>query len=457
MQKSYRPLTRMDNIKHVHVFAHTSVNTFTMITDLHIHSKYARACSKLLDLEHIFFWCQIKGIDLVACGDFTHPAWFKEIENKLEPEGNGFFQLRSEETIAVSRSIGFAPPSPKPVRFLLGTEISSIYSQGGKARRIHLLILFPELAHVKRFNQELIRRGANLHADGRPILGLSAQEIASICLDISDRALLIPAHAWTPWYAIFGSKSGFDSVEECFGEYAQFIYAFETGLSSDPKMNWMLSQNDRYAVVSNSDAHSLDNLGREANVFSFPEMTYDQLVSAIKDKDPQRFLFTIEFYPEEGKYHLDGHRICGFSCMPEETKKLNGRCPKCGRLLTVGVHHRISELADHPFGREPKQKIPYKSIVPLQEMIADMLAVGKKTKKVQQLYQKAITRLGNEFHILLENEMEEIAQVDSLLAEGVRRMRSGEVHIKPGYDGEYGTMKIFDEKEPAQEKQGSLI
>lgn len=422
------------------------------IFDFHLHSKYSRACSKQLDLEHISHWCGIKGIDIVGTSDFTHPAWHKEIASKLEPLGNGLYALRtSDESKAVAAASGFRPApgaNQSAPFFFLSTEISCIYSQGGSVRRIHLLLAFPEMAHVVAFIKALEKRGAKLASDGRPILGISAKDIAAMALEISEKALIVPAHSWTPWFAIFGSKSGFDSVEECFGEYSKYIYALETGLSSDPAMNWRLSQNDRFVMVSNSDAHSLENLGREANVLNLDTVSYDAIYETLKNHDVGRFAYTIEFFPEEGKYHLDGHAACAFSCEPEETKRLNGLCPKCGKRLTVGVYHRVSTLADRPLGEKPANGIPYKSIVPLQEIIADALGAKKNTKKVQALYQVVINRVGHEFFTLLEAPIEAVqAAAGSLVAEGIRRMREGKITVKPGYDGVYGTVSVFSEKE----------
>jgi DNA helicase II / ATP-dependent DNA helicase PcrA len=431
------------------------------VADFHLHSKYSRACSKQLDFEHIEHWCQIKGIDIVATSDFTHPAWIKEIETKLVPAGNGLFTLNSPETSKkVLQTSEYKVKGARPVHFILGTEISCIYSQGGKVRRVHLLVLFSEISHVKKFIKALEDRDGKLKSDGRPILGMSALDILKIALEISEYALVIPAHAWTPWFSVFGSKSGFDSVEECFGDYAKYIYALETGLSSDPLMNWRLSKNDKYTLVSNSDAHSLDNLGREANVFDFAAPSYQAVFDALKTHDVDQFKFTIEFFPQEGKYHLDGHAPCEFCCEPEETKKLQGRCPKCRRLLTVGVHHRIADLADAPLGREPKNKIPYKNIIPLSEIIADVLGVSKKSKKVEQAYRQVINGVGNEFYALLDAPIEAIAKAAShpLIAEGIKRMRAGKVNIRPGYDGLYGIISLFDEKEKGKgAKQGSLL
>lgn len=430
------------------------------IADFHLHSKYSRACSKQLDLEHIEHWCQIKGIDIVATSDFTHPAWIKEIESKLQPSGNGLFTLRAPETSKVVRAASeYRVANARPVQFILGTEISCIYSQGGQVRRVHLLVLFPELAHAKSFIAALEKRDAKLKSDGRPILGISAHDILEMALEISEQALVIPAHAWTPWFSVFGSKSGFDSIEDCFGEDSRYIYALETGLSSDPLMNWRLSKNDKYTLISNSDAHSLDNLGREANVFDFAAPSYQAIFDAIRAHDIDHFKYTIEFFPEEGKYHMDGHAACEFFCTPEETKKHDGRCPKCRRLLTVGVHHRVAALADHPLGREPKNKIPYRNIIPLCEIIADALQISKKSKKVERAYRSIINAVGNEFYTLLDAPIEDIAKAAThpLIAEGIRRMREGKVHIRPGYDGIYGAISLFSEKERPKVSQSALF
>lgn len=428
------------------------------IFDFHLHSKYSRACSKQLDLEHIQAWCGIKGIDIIGTSDFTHPAWNKELQKKLQPIGNGLFRLRpSEEVKRAALEVGFAPPPdasrPEPV-FFLSTEVSCIYSEGGKVRRIHILVAFPELEHVQAFIKALEKRGGKLTSDGRPILGMTAKDIAAMAIDICEQAILVPAHAWTPWFAIFGSKSGFDSVEECFGEYAKYIYALETGLSSDPSMNWRLSQNDKYLLVSNSDAHSLENLGREANVLNLDTVSYDSIYKTLKNHDVGRFAYTIEFFPEEGKYHLDGHAPCGFSCEPEETKRLDGRCPKCGKRLTVGVYHRVAELADRAAGGKPASAVPFKSIVPLAEILADAIGAKKATKKVQTVYRDLITKVGHEFHILLDAPIEIIAAAAGpVVAEGIRRMRAGQLTIAPGYDGIYGRVSVFSEKERGADKK----
>jgi len=360
-----------------------------LIADLHIHSRYSRACSKELTPFNIDKWCRLKGVDLVATSDFTHPAWLRELKDSLEELGNGLLQFKK---------------SDGKVKFILGTEVSCIYSQGGKTRRVHLCIFLPDFASVENFNQKLVDRGCNIHSDGRPILGLSAKEVLKILKSVSSRGVMIPAHIWTPWFAVFGSKSGFNSLEECFEELAGEIFAIETGLSSDPAMNWRLSQLDRVAIVSNSDAHSLPNIGREANVFNLDitDIGYDQLFGAIRSKDPQVFLKTIEFYPEEGMYHVDGHRACGVSFFPKETKKLKGICPVCKKPLTVGVLYRVEELADRPEDFVPKGVVPFVSLVELDKIIAETFGVKSRSgAKVQKEYLNLLSKGGSEFDILL--------------------------------------------------------
>ena len=411
------------------------------ITDLHIHSRYARACSKALTLENIDQWCIWKGINIVACGDFTHPAWFSEISTKLKSVGEGLYQLKE---------------GSKGTYFLMGTELSCIYKKHDQVRRVHILVFMPDIESVKKLNMYLDSIG-NINADGRPILGLDVEELTKRVIDINADGFLIPAHAWTPWFAIFGSKSGFDSIEECFGKQKQHIFAIETGLSSDPPMNWSLSVLDDIALVSNSDAHSLPNLGREANVFELEKPSYFELRDAIKNNDSKKFLYTIEFFPEEGKYHEDGHAGCKLRMSPEESKKNKNICPQCGKNLTIGVLNRVDKLADRKLGKH-KGKIPYKSIIPLQEIIAESLGRGKNTKGVQTMYQEMIAKIGNEFSILIDESIATIEKnSSSRIAEAIRRMRDGEVEIAPGYDGIYGTIKLFKEGESIQDIQTKLI
>lgn len=413
-----------------------------LIADLHLHSKYSRACSPELTLENIAKWCRIKGLDLVATGDFTHPAWFKEIETKLEEDGTGFLRLRG---------------SDGRVKFVLGTEVSCIYSQGGETRRVHLCLFFPKLDNVRQFNQILTDRGCNIHSDGRPILGLSAKEVLKIIKEIDSRAVLIPAHAWTPWFAVFGSKSGFDSLEECFEELTPEIFAIETGLSSDPAMNWRLSALDKVSLISNSDAHSLPNLGREANVFALDvqKTNYDEFFAAIKSRDRIKFLKTLEFYPEEGMYHFDGHRTCGVVLKPAETKKLQGLCPVCKKPLTVGVLNRVEELADRPEGFVPPNAVPFVSLVELDKIIGEALGIkSRQSAAVQREYQKLIEVGGSEFNILLNLSLSELKNMASPeIVEGIRRMREKELTIEPGFDGQYGKVTIFSSKEKAERQK----
>ncbi len=399
-----------------------------IIADLHIHSAYSRGCSKQLTLANIAKWCCYKGIDLVSTGDFTYPAWRKALREELEPLGNGFYVLKA---------------GGNNVKFVIGTEISCIYKQGGKCRRIHLCLLAPSLEAAEKLSEELIKRGCNIKSDGRPIIGLSAKALAQLCWSIDPDFFVFPAHAWTPWFAIFGSKSGFDSIEECFEEETKNIFAIETGLSSDPAMNHLVSRLDNIALLSNSDAHSLNNLGREANVFELAkeEFSYAGIISAIKGNDRNKFTSTIEFFPEEGKYHIDGHVACNYSCLPETSLKNNNLCPKCGKLLILGVLNRVSALADRT-DYDKNIFRPFNSLIPLQEIIADAYEVGKNSKKVMAEYLRLVEK-HSEFAILLdlpESELNNIASKD--IADSIIKVRNGDVIIKPGYDGIYGKIRI---------------
>lgn len=405
--------------------------------DFHIHSKYSRATSPQIELENLDAWARIKGIKVLGTGDFTHPKWFEDIKQKLEPAEPGLFKVKGSDS---------------PTRFILTSEISCIYSKTGKVRKVHIVIFAPSIETVQKINGQLEKIG-NLKADGRPILGLDAKELAKIALDADENCLVVPAHIWTPWFAVFGSKSGFDSLEECFDEYAKYIFAVETGLSSDPAMNWRLSQLDKVALISNSDSHSLQKIGREANVFD-TDVSYFAIADAIKEKDPKKFLYTVEFFPEEGRYHFDGHKECGVVLSPKESKKYNNVCPVCGRPLTIGVLNRVEELADRPEGFVPKNAILFKSLIPLNEVIAESIGVTTASKEVGKHYNNLIKNLESEFKILLNSSAKKI-QENSLpeIAEGVIRAREGKVFIEPGYDGVYGKIKIFtDEKSPKNKK-----
>lgn len=418
-----------------------------VITDWHLHSKYSRACSQDLTLENNALWCEKKGVNVLGTADFTHPKWFNEIETKLEEREQGMFALKG---------------SNSSMRYMLTTELSQIYSRGGKTRRIHNLIFAPSVDTVRKIIAMLEKRGCNLAADGRPIIGLDSEELAKELFAIDEKILLIPAHAWTPWFSVFGSKSGFNSIEECFGTMADRIYAIETGLSSDPAMNRTLSALDPLFLISNSDAHSPHNFGREANVFEIPEgqVTYDEFLRIFREHDTSRFISTIEFFPEEGKYHFDGHADCKFFCAPEESRRLGGKCPTCGKALTIGVMNRVAALADrdsttlrlHDF-------TTFKSIVPLEIIIAESLGLsGTASKKVQAMYDRLNKELGSEFAILLDVPIDEIKRVDPTVAEAIDRVRQGKLNISPGYDGVYGKVKIFfDEDRPKGPKQVSLL
>jgi len=400
------------------------------VADLHVHSKYSRATSKEMNLESLDKWAKIKGIKVIATGDFTHPAWFAEIKEKLELAEPGLYQLKGSDT---------------GTRFLLSVEISSIYSQGGKTRRVHNLILAPSMEVAEKINIALSWQG-NIKSDGRPILGISSMDLAKLVFGISEEAVIIPAHAWTPWFSVFGSMSGFDMIEECFGEYSGKIFAIETGLSSDPAMNWRLSKLDNISLISNSDSHSAEKIGREANVFD-AELSFAGIIDAIKSRDLKKFLYTIEFFPEEGKYHYDGHRLCGVVLSPEETKKKNKICPQCGKPLTVGVMYRVNELADRPNDFVSKTRVPFKKVVPLLEIIREIFGVASITKKVKAEYEHLIDVFGTELAILIDTPIEEIkSRGFNELANAIDRVRNGNISIRPGYDGEYGKVSIFENK-----------
>ncbi len=403
-----------------------------IIADFHLHSKYSRATSKEMVLPEISKWTKYKGIDLIGTGDFTHPLWLGHIKQELEEDGSGFLSRKNND-------------GPK---FILTGEISSIYTQGGKVRKVHTIIFVPDIKTAAKINEKLTGIG-NLYSDGRPILGLSAKDLAKIILDINPNSLIIPAHAWTPWFSIFGSNSGFDSIEECYEELANNIYSIETGLSSDPEMNWRLSALDKITLISNSDAHSPANLGREANVFEIEKnkLTYDEIADIIKTKDSKRFLYTIEFYPEEGKYHYDGHRNCHIVANPFEKKYENNLCPKCNKKLTIGVMNRVEELADRKPGHSNDKFPGSKHFVPLREIIAESLESTPSSKRVQQEYLDLVNRYGGEFNILLNMNEEELAKgINPKIVDGINRVRAGKIEIEPGYDGVYGKVKVFDSK-----------
>ena len=401
------------------------------IADFHLHSKYSRATSPQMDLENLDKWAKIKGIKILGTGDFTHPERFKDLKEKLEPAEPGLFKLKNSDS---------------GTRFILTAEISCVYSKKLRVRKIHIIVFAPSLEIVEKINTHLGWIG-NLKADGRPILGLDSRELTKIVLNISEDCLIVPAHCMTPWFGIFGSKSGFDSIEECFEDYSKYIFALETGLSADPAMIWRIPDGQKVTLISNSDSHSLSHIGREANVFD-TEISYLAIIKAIKEKNPQKFLYTIEFFPQEGKYHYDGHRICGISLSPQESKKYNNICPNCGRPLTIGVLNRVDLLADKPEGFKPENAIPFKSLVPLAEIIADALNVMVGAKQVEAEYKNLIEKFGNEFKVLLDASRQDLENITfPEIAEGIIRVREGRVNIEPGYDGVYGKIRIFSKGE----------
>jgi uncharacterized protein (TIGR00375 family) len=414
------------------------------LADLHLHSRYSRATSKDMSPEGIGKWAQLKGIRVIGTGDFTHPQWIQELEQKLEPTGTGLFTLKKEfPTVDV-------PDSCKAdVSFLLTAEISCIYSKGGRTRKVHALVLAPDFDAAVRISAALGSIG-NISSDGRPILGLDAKELLRIVLDASPDALFIPAHAWTPHFSVFGSASGFDSLEECFEELTPHIHAIETGLSSDPPMNWRLSALDRITLISNSDAHSPSKIGREATIFD-RSIAYGSIRDAILTR--KGFIGTVEFFPEEGKYHYDGHKACGVSLSPAETRQRNEICPLCLKKVTVGVMNRVGKLADREEGYRPEGAPVFHSLIPLQELIAETLKVGASSKKVAKAYQALLEQLGNEHTILTDSPLNDIEAAGSpLLREAVARMRAGNVRIVPGYDGEYGKVRTFVDSERNEAK-----
>ena len=411
------------------------------IADFHIHSRFSRATSKELNLRNLARWAEIKGIKVLATGDFTHPDWFKNLKEKLEPAESGLFKLRNSDS---------------QTRFILTSEISCIYSKKNRVRKIHILIFAPSLEIVEKINTHLGWLG-NLKSDGRPILGLDAKELAKIVLNISENCLIVPAHLMTPWFSLFGSKSGFDSIEECFEDYSRYIFAGETGLSANPLMLWRIPDGRRITLISNSDAHSAPHIGREANVFEGDEINYNNIINAIKQgsksniqypKSNIKLTYTVEFYPQEGKYHYDGHRLCGISCSPAESKKYNNICPNCGRPLTIGVLNRVEQLADRPEGFKPENAIPFKSLIPLAEIISDALGQGVGTIGVNKEYENLIEKFGDEFSVLIDVPRQELEAVTlTEIAEGIVRVREGKVFIEPGYDGVYGKIRIFSRGE----------
>jgi uncharacterized protein (TIGR00375 family) len=394
-----------------------------------------------MNLENLYKWAQLKGISVIGTGDFTHPVWFSEIEKKLEPAEPGLLKLKKKYRTEVDKDI---PKSCKnPVRFMLSVEISNIYKKNDKVRKVHSLIYSPDLASAGRLNKALDQIG-NIKSDGRPIIGMHTKDLLQMALDSSEDNVLIPAHIWTPWFSVLGASSGFDSIEECFEDLTPHIFALETGLSSDPPMNWMISDLDRFVLVSNSDAHSPSKLAREANIFTC-EMSYFEMMETLRNKKKKGFAGTLEFFPEEGKYFYDGHRNCQQRMSPEETISKDGKCPQCGKKVTVGVLHRVSVLADRKRGFEPKNKFGFESIIPLAEIIAGIHSCGVNTKKVTQEYMGLLETFGSELYILRKCPVSDLKAAGfETLSTGLDRMRTGQVSVTEGYDGEFGIIDVVN-------------
>jgi len=416
--------------------------------DVHVHSKYSRASSKNADIEQLALWARKKGITVIGTGDFTHPAWLAEIEEKLIPADEpGLFRLNPEFQKRVDAL------SPKAcldnsVRFMLEVEIATIYKKWGKTRKIHQLVFVPDLQTIDRLVERLSNFG-DISSDGRPILKLDSRDLLEITLDTGPHSYLIPSHIWTPWFAALGSKSGFDSIDNCYEDLTEYVFAVETGLSSTPFMNWRLSSLDRFRLVSNSDAHSPGKIAREATSYD-AAIDYFAMLHALKTGEG--FAGTIEFYPEEGKYHMDGHRNCGICFTPEESKSHNGLCPICGKALTIGVSHRIDALADRTeeeiLQNPPPNAKPMRSVVPLPEILAELKGVGVNSKTVTQSYNNLLGKLGSELYILEHASLNDIEKIESpLLVEAISRLRLGKVSRQSGYDGKYGVIRMFAGKQ----------
>ncbi len=423
---------------------------------MHIHSRHSRATSKGLTPRNLAAWGEIKGLSVVATGDCTHPGWLGELRDALAPDGSGLLRLR--DTAGLAAEIPWLPEAKLTgrARFILSAEISSIYKRGGKVRKVHNLVYLPSFEAAENLNRKLAKVG-NLASDGRPILGLDSRHLLEMVLETDPLAFLVPAHIWTPWFSLFGSKSGFDSVEECYGALAKEIFALETGLSSDPEMNWTLSALDRFRLISNSDAHSGEKLGRECNLFS-GDPSYEGLYRALRGQGlGPKFCGTVEFFPEEGKYHLDGHRECGVVMEPAEAKARGGLCPVCGKPLTLGVLHRVLELADRDDPVRPEGMPGFTSLIPLDELAGEVMGVGPKTAKARGLTGRLLSRFGAELTVLRETPVEALAKVSTVFAEAAARMRAGRVLRSPGFDGQYGRISVFTPQEQRELKTGRFL
>lgn len=414
-----------------------------IVADLHLHSKYSRAVSKDMDLENMVKMAEIKGISFLTTGDFTYPTWIEEIKNKLEETEKGVYKLKNSDS---------------KIKYLLGTEVACIFTQGGKGRKIHTLVFAPSIQVVEKINEELIKRGCNLGSDGRPIIGLSIIELCELLFSINENIVLIPAHVWTPWFGVLGSKSGFESLRECYGEYAEKIYAIETGLSSDPSMNWQIEEFNKISIVSFSDAHSLAKLGRELTIFESSKnkiFNYFDFLKALQKRGEWKISKTLEFYPEEGKYHIDGHRRCGVWQLPEKTEKVGRTCPVCGKTLTLGVMGRVAELSqktkieieknivNENFIYSCENRVSYIKSVPLLEILSQALEKGVSSQAVKNKYDEMIKIFGTELEILIKIPILKIKKWDEWIGEAIEKVRKGEIYVKPGYDGIFGEVRIW--------------
>lgn len=430
------------------------------IGDFHIHSKYSRATGKLTDLEHLFIYSKLKGIDILGTGDFTHPKWFNELKTKLYLEENGLLSIKKEvlDNIEDKNLIEINNIFNKNIHFIPTAEIACIFKEKDKGRRLHIILVANNLESVEKINQKLSEIG-NLHSDGRPILGLHAKKLLEICLNIDKNILFIPAHVFTPWFGLYGSKSGFDSIYDCFGDMTQYIYALETGLSADPEMIYRIEEAKKFQLISNSDAHSPENLGREANIFEGEELSLDNVIKALKNEnnDKLKLKTTIEFFPEEGKYHYDGHANCKISFSPEETLKHNGLCPVCGRELIKGVLYRVNELSKTSENNNKKEN-NYYSIAPLKMVISEVVGKGQTSKGVCEIYNNIIRKGYSEFDILVFLNEDKLDEILSDIREKIRikqaiiDVRNKNINKIPGYDGIFGKIELIKKEKPEQEK-----
>ncbi|MBI4399600.1 DNA helicase UvrD [Candidatus Micrarchaeota archaeon] len=395
-----------------------------VVADLHLHSKYSRATSEGLNIPNMSKWSKIKGVDVLATGDFTHPLWIKELKEKLEAK-DGLYCYENST-------------------FILTSEVSNVFQVGAKTKKIHNLLISPSLEVAEQINERLGKFG-DLGSDGRPTLKMKASELVETVMEIEKKCMIIAAHCWTPWFGVFGANGGFNTIEECYEDQAKHIHALETGLSSDPGMNWRLSSLDKYTLISNSDSHSVKRMAREANVFDLKALSYDEVYDAIIKKDKKKFKFTYEFFPEEGKYHYDGHRNCNVSLTPKESRRYNKICPVCRKKLTIGVLHRVEELADREEGFVPENNIPFRHIMPLDEILGKALGRGKDTKLVELEYSRLIQAFGNELSVF-DADLDSLAKVSGpRIGEAISRVNKGQVKAIPGYDGVYGEIDLFGE------------